>query len=101
MAVLETLSLRRCCNACVACVSGDRHLSLFELLFDWLVLLFESGAILRNGIFGLSVVRVSAVRVKISTGAYEPEAPIKSALGGLLYFMSICVKIQVKICFGA
>ena len=34
-------------------------------------------------------------------GAYEPNAPIKSALGGLLYFMSICVKIHVKICFGA
>ena len=48
---------------CVACVSSDdRHL-LFELdlVFDWLVLLFES-ALDSNGIFGLSV-----VRVKIST----------------------------------
>ena len=48
---------------CVACASGDRHLS-FELMllfvFDWLVLLFES--VRRNGICGLSV-----VRVKIST----------------------------------
>ena len=52
------LSLRRC----VACVSGDRHL-LFELdlVFDWLVLLFESVRD-SNGICGLSV-----VRVKIST----------------------------------
>ena len=33
--------------------------------------------------------------------AYEPEAPMVSALGGLVYFMSICVKIHVKICFGA
>ena len=52
--------MRRCCNACVAWVSGDRHLS-FELMVDWLVLLFESVRD-SNGIFGLSV-----VRVKIST----------------------------------
>ena len=53
---------------CVACVSSDdRHLSFeLDLVFDWLVLLFES-ALDSNGIFGLSV-----VRVKIST--VSPEA---------------------------
>ena len=33
--------------------------------------------------------------------ACEPEALMVAALGGLVYFMSICVKIPVKICVGA
>ena len=46
----------------MVCVSVYRHLSFeLDLVFDWLVLLFES-ALDSNGIFGLSV-----VRVKIST----------------------------------
>ena len=59
---------------CVACASGDRHLS-FELMllfvFDWLVLLFES--VRRNGICGLSVVRVKiSTKNKVNMRDYDP-----------------------------
>ena len=33
--------------------------------------------------------------------AYEPEAPMVPALGGLGNYMSMCVEIAVKLCFGA
>ena len=33
--------------------------------------------------------------------ACEPEALMVAALGGLVYFMSICVEIPVKFCVGA
>ena len=33
--------------------------------------------------------------------AYDPNALMVPALGGLVYFMSICVEITVKFCVGA
>ena len=65
----------------VACVSGDRHLSFeLDLVFDWLVLLFE---LVRdsNGICGLSV-----VRVKISTLLVSFQLLLYYCVSALLHY---------------